>query len=111
MKKSAKEFNFTEQHVKLLKNMFVGWNNVEFGAPKIDPKRPYGNSSVELDLAEILEVPIVEWDVKDIPPSTLDRLIALHHETQTALQILLQHGYKIGKYKCEDYTNRWNFVG
>lgn len=105
-----KIFEFTEQHAKLLKNMYVGWQDCEFGAPEIDPKRPYGNSSVELDLAEILEVPIVEWDVNEIPESTLKRLNQLHKETEIALQILLKHGYKLGKYECEPYSCNWKFV-
>jgi hypothetical protein len=106
-----KEFEFTEQHMKLLKNMWVGWQDCEFGAPEIDPKNPYGNSSVELDLAEILEVPIVEWDTESIPASTRKRLNELHKETETALQILLQHGYKLGVYQSANYSNRWDYVG
>ena len=50
----AEKFTITENHLKLLKRMFVGWNDCEFGAPEIDPKRPYGNSSVEQDILEII---------------------------------------------------------
>jgi len=39
---------------KLLKNFQVRWNDCEFGAPEINPKRPYGNSDVEQDMLEIL---------------------------------------------------------
>ena len=34
--------------------MIVQWRDCEYGAPEINPKRPYGNSSVELDICEIL---------------------------------------------------------
>jgi len=39
-------FELTEQHLKLIRRMTVRYNDYcEFGAPEIDPKRPYGNSS------------------------------------------------------------------
>ena len=44
----------TEEHIKLLRNMYVGWGYCEFGAPEIDPKRPYGNSHVIGDIHTIL---------------------------------------------------------
>jgi hypothetical protein len=48
------EFTLTENHLKLLQKMWVGWSTCEFGAPEIDPKRPYGNSDVIGDIHEIL---------------------------------------------------------
>ena len=40
------EFTLTVDHITLLNNMWVDWSDVEYGAPEIDPKRPYGNSDV-----------------------------------------------------------------
>ncbi len=34
------------------------WDNAEFGAPAVDPKRPYGNSDVIGDIASILRYEI-----------------------------------------------------
>jgi hypothetical protein len=48
------EFTVTEDHLKLLRRAYIGWDDCEFGAPGIDPKRPYGNSDVIGDIAEIL---------------------------------------------------------
>lgn len=48
-------FTLTEDHIKLLSRAYIGWEDSEFGAPSIDCKRPYGNSYVEGDVAEILE--------------------------------------------------------
>lgn len=48
-------FQVTEEQLKLLKHSYVVWWGAEYGAAAIDPKRPYGNSSVESDIAEILE--------------------------------------------------------
>lgn len=37
--------------------MHIGYDAwTEFGAPEVDPKRPYGNSNVYLYLAEILGI-------------------------------------------------------
>lgn len=44
----------TEDQVKLLNRMQVMWIDGEYGAPAINPKRPYGNSAVESDICEIL---------------------------------------------------------
>jgi hypothetical protein len=44
----------TADHLTLLKRSEWSWDDCEFGAPAMDPKRPYGNSDVENDLAEIL---------------------------------------------------------
>ena len=49
-----KLFELTEEHIKLLRQMCVSWDDCEFGAPAIDCKRPYGNSDVYSDIAKIL---------------------------------------------------------
>ena len=100
-----REFELTEQHLALMKRMFVGWQDCEFGAPEIDPKRPYGNSDVLGDIAEILGVPIPDND-EDFPPEVEEKLIQVHAEMQTAIAIMLQCGkVQIGKYTAGDYDN------
>ncbi len=49
-----KQFTLKPEHVKLLRRMYVDWDDCEFGAPEIDPEQPYGNSDVEQDMIEIL---------------------------------------------------------
>ena len=44
----------TPDHLTLLARSYWDWNDCEFGAASLDPKRPYGNSDVEDDLAELL---------------------------------------------------------
>jgi hypothetical protein len=44
----------TADHLALLNAACWGWDDAEFGAAAIDAKSPYGNSSVELDLAVLL---------------------------------------------------------
>lgn len=48
-------FELTEDHIKLVRAMYFERSNIEFGAPGVDPKRPYGNSSVIRDIVDILD--------------------------------------------------------
>lgn len=109
----VKRFELTWDHLKLLGRMYVSWCGDEFGAPEIDPKRPYGNSDVLDDMREILE-PEVERVEKDwgydYPGSkwTDEALRALHKETKTALQIVLRIGDpRPGSYVADDYREDW----
>ena len=53
-------FEIKEEHLKLLNRSYVSWGDSEFGAACIYPKKPYGNSDVENDIAKILG-----WEIKD----------------------------------------------
>lgn len=105
-----REFVLRENHLKLLKRMNITWWDAEFGAPCIDPKRPYGNSSVIADMAEILGI-----GGKNCPHcgellEGLDeeRLTNLHKEMETALQIVLStQSFKAGTYTADKYSNDW----
>lgn len=84
----ARTFVLTEEHIKLLRAMCVGWQDCEYGAPEIDPKRPYGNSGVEADIHEIL----TDERQYDLTDAQRERYAQLHRETQVALEIMLQCG-------------------
>lgn len=96
----AQTFTITEDHIKLAKRMYVGWQDCETGAPEIDPKRPYGNSNVEIDVAEILG-----WDFDDeLSADQIATAMKIHHEMQTVLQIGLQCGtFMLGEYERVGY--------
>lgn len=100
------EFTITKDHLKLLQRMYVEWDNSYYGSPLINCKRPYGNSDVLLDIAEILE-----WDIDDDSGLTSNQWnIAerLHKETKTALQICLITGrFETGTFEKRDrYCDR-----
>lgn len=106
------EFELLPEHVSLLRRAYVDWQDCETGAPEINPKRPYGNSSVALDVAEILGASMPpdddrgreEWE------RTAGRdLMDLHYDTATALQIVLATGaFQPGRYVRDDpYTRDW----
>jgi hypothetical protein len=63
----ATEFTVTEDHLKLLRHAWVdAWNEGEgYGAPSINPKKPYGSSNVEVDIARILDAPDEDWVYED----------------------------------------------
>lgn len=125
------QFEIREEHLKLLKEMEVGWNDCEFGAPEIDPKRPYGNSdgvddvarligykknknNVEFDKEEAREYDEIEEYLNECEwtEKAHDYLYNLHKEMETVLQIVLSTlSFKKGKYKREDkYTSQWKEV-
>lgn len=110
--KEGELFHVNEDHLKLLKNSRVSWCYDEFGAPEIDPKRPYGNSNVLNDIKEILGH-IKEGQLSPKERQLQEKLyLALHVETMLALQIVLSVGkVEIGIYrKMSDYGQDWEKV-
>jgi hypothetical protein len=101
-----KRFTLKPEHLALLRRAYVGWDDCEFGAPAIDCKRPYGNSSVYSDICEILEIPYDEDE--GIDDATKDRLRELHEETRIALQIMIAHpAIEPGEYVASGYGADW----
>lgn len=97
-------FTLTEQHIKLVRAMYVEWNDLAYdGAPEVHAKRPYGNSFVPGDVAEILGIELIDDD-----DAAIDRLLAIHKETAIALQIILCTGcFEPGDYvRPELYDTR-----
>ena len=116
-----KRFTLTEDHIKLIRRMCVGWQHCEYGAPEINPKRPYGNSSVEGDIYEILGWVDMKNLTEDEEEDLFDgrgefgdlaeRAMVLHRETETALQIVLRIGsFTPGIYEADSYSNDWKLV-
>jgi hypothetical protein len=93
-----REFTITDDHLKLLERMYVGWDEMEYGAPAIDGKRPYGNSDVEADIAEILGWPEPDED-GEMPDGQRERAERIHAEMGLVLQIGLSTGsFHEGRY-------------
>ena len=87
-----KRFEVTEQHMRLLPRLYFEYNDYcEFGAPEVDPKRPYGNSDVYGDLGEILEVEpsmVDDYDEAEYSDEQRAYMLRIHKEMQTVLNIL-----------------------
>lgn len=104
-----RKFNVREEHILLLKNMSVTWNDSCFGSPTVDPKRPYGSTSVIEDMAKMLNIGKVDAD-GEIQLSEVQekQLINFHKETETVLEILLYNcSIKPGVYVNKGYSNEW----
>ena len=105
-----KFFTVTDNHIKLAKMAKVSWDECEFGAPGIDPKRPYGESGVLLSIAEIigLKLFINSDEEKQMSKEQVELCQQLHCEMETVLQILLSNCHlEAGKYEAEEYSSIW----
>ena len=101
-------FILTDEHVKLLRQANVSWDGCEFGAPGIDPKRPYGNGDVHSDIVEILGIESDQDEDGVFPEALIERLDKLHKETKTALQVVLAAGsFEPGIYTVQKYLRNW----
>src|SRR5258708_23718124 len=105
---SVTKFTVTEDQLKLLGHAWVVWDEGEgYGAPGINPKKPYGNSYVQRDIARILDAPDGDWELEDgekayVTPEAEERFTRLHVETMVALQIVLATGeFRPGRYLRE----------
>lgn len=130
---NKQRFEIKPEHLKLLQNFVVGWQDSEFGAPEIDPKRPYGNSDVEQDMLEILGLKELRSEVFEFElfskkyllkgknkyniylegpeeKDLVEELHKLHKETQLTLQIcLMTQKFETGIFE-EDEHYDWRKV-
>jgi hypothetical protein len=104
------KFTVTNNHLRLLRNMNVSWNGYEFGAPSIDPKRPYGNGDVYTDIAELIGATI-DRETEDFTDIQRACMKALHKQTETVLQIVLATGrFLAGEYQADKYDRNWEKI-
>lgn len=101
-------FIVRKEHLDLLSEAHISWNEIETGAPTIDPKRPYGNSDVVMDIYEILD-PEGSKEGRDLTEENESILFDLHKETEKTLQIVLETGrFLPGIYEKD---RNWEFKG
>lgn len=125
-------FEMTKDHIALMQRMWVNWNDDAYeGAPEIDLKRPYGNSDVIQDVAEIVAgyPEPFSWegrdeyidfdrdgDIKrvrtiDGRELTSKDLQRLHTEMEFALQIALSTlSFVPGTYVRDWPRNNWRLI-
>jgi len=110
-------FDLREEHLKLLSEANIVWDDCEFGAPGMDPKRPYGNSDVTGDIAEIIKLPKTknnyDEDEECWKENAEDKLSDLHRQVMIAMKIVLRcRSFKLGKYQRTDkYKDDWKYMG
>lgn len=118
--KEIKRFTLTDEHIKLVRHFYIDWWECETGAPRVagdkpygcaavDPKRPYGNSTVAKDIHQILTGESLRNE--DLSEAKEQFYLELHEETCTALQIILATGtFTPGIYEVEGYSRDWKFI-
>lgn len=108
-------FELKQIHLDLLKRTNISWDCCEFGAPSIDCKRPYGNSSVFNDIAEIIKLKKkgnFDYKEEDWKEEAMDCMEDLHRQLQVALEIVLHcQSFRLGKYRRKDDSDEWVYVG
>lgn len=110
----GRHFEFTHQHLRLLRKLNVQWQAHLF-ALGIDPKRPYGDATFfELDMADILGIKHNYSDPNDLSRAdraTIESLNKLHDEMVPAMQVLLWFGQvRYGWYHRINEFNAWQPV-
>jgi hypothetical protein len=87
------KITITDDHVLLLNRLYFDWDDeAYYGAPAVNIKRPYGNSDVFGDVAEILGWQWYDEDEdNDMPDEIEQRCEKIHREMADVLQVLVQN--------------------
>lgn len=103
---SLELFVLTRDHIKLLRRLNVLWNH-RTQVPYINPVRPYGNSDVHGDLAEILELAQPGGDAGQTwSCEQIAQMDEAHRELEWALQVVLQAAqFQPGLYARQSFTD------
>ena len=104
------EFTMTADHLNLLRNAYVTFYLINGGAPAIDGKRPYGNSDIPMDIADLLGWELVEnRNGADLTVEQEEMAMRLHSETEIALQVVLKTGeFRPGRYvRSKPWERDW----
>ncbi len=100
-------FTLTADHVKLLRRMLIDSDPcVPFSRIGPGTKRPFGNSDIASDMAEILGIQRIEVDngVSFLPQHTIPRMAAIWADLSKALQVVLSSGsFEPGEYRPVDW--------
>jgi len=110
-----REFELTEDHITLLANsVFMHDDSYSYGAVKIDPKRPYGNSGYRIyfDIGEMLGIePEGKTDQHGGTEFTKEQTISMdriHIELETAIEIIhTNKSFACGTYFYSIDAGRW----
>ncbi len=110
-------FEVEDYHIELLRESYASWNDMESGAPSIDPKRPYGDKDIIRSVAKIVgrESELFdEMGLRTGKNKEYEELYAVHEEMKTVLGILLDNpveGIQEGVYERKKYSGTWSLSG
>lgn len=110
---SIKTFTVTEQHCKLYARLHFYVSDTDYGDWIVtNAKRPFGNSNVYGDMAEILEIEQPDWESGEQWSDEQERVFdELYIDLATVCEIASRVGYCYpGEYEAESYSTRWRAV-
>lgn len=110
-----KEFVLRQEHIDLLEESYVTWDDAMEGAPEINPKRPLGNSgsTFRQDVCRTLGYEPIEGEYPNATFSEEDWQDArdVYDELDTALQIVLTcQTFEPGVFETSPYGKDWERV-
>jgi hypothetical protein len=87
------QIKITDQHLALLQRMYIDWDDSAYdGAPAVGLKRPYGNSDVMGDVAEILGLWTYDEETdEEMPEEIEDQCRTIHEQMAVVLQVLVRN--------------------
>lgn len=104
-----KRFELKAEHLKLLKQSCWRWEDCEYGAPAMDCKRPFGNSSVIPDVMEILGVEEKKCPHcgESLDETDREKYDAIFRELEIAIQCIFHTlSFELGWYVQTSHS-RW----
>lgn len=103
-------FEIKDEHLTLLDNSFVSWNDLENGAPTIDPKYPYGEYQMAKGMAELLNIPFINEDYRELSQEDEEYMWQLHSEMKAVFEIAIHTRlFSKGFYKKEELS-KWQRI-
>lgn len=111
-----KTFTITENHLKLVQQLYFSDGSDYSCAPEVNQKRPFGNSDWEWDAFEILHPEQATklralWN-EGLADDQYDKLCVAANKYMSDLVTVLQIctktlAFEAGTYQCEQYTTNW----
>jgi len=100
-------FELTDKHIALLRRLVVFYDySSMLGAPAVSKSRPYGNSAILSDIAEIVGIKEPDWEKDETwSDDDLMTLLKWHYETTRALEVFLA----VGKIELGIYARTYAF--
>lgn len=106
---STRYFLLKREHLALLAEAEIDFDeHTEYGAPLIDPKRPYGNSmGIEEDIARAVGI-LSPTEERPLTQGEHDLCYSLHRDLAVALQVVFQSGQMTpGYYVFDTERRKW----
>ena len=106
------EFTVTEQHIKAIQEMSFVWTATsDLPDCKLDGNRPFGNSDIYVDIADILGIGVDDEEYGDYSDEDIDKIEFFFLDLRTVLEILTQTcNLMVGTYRRDSWMDKWGYI-